>query len=90
MQFIQAIQIQPINQQKKRLHVFYTDPMFDKRPQAKCPPTCEMSVCGEYVNMYVKKSEEMANSLPSPLSKYTRLSKEIEYKRVTIYTMWGM
>ena len=21
----------------------------DKRPQAKCPPTCEMSVCGEYV-----------------------------------------
>ena len=26
----------------------------NKRPQAKCPPTCEMSVCGEYAyNMYV-------------------------------------
>ena len=22
---------------------------YNKRPQAKCPPTCEMSVCGEYV-----------------------------------------
>ena len=39
----------------------------DKRPQAKCPPTCEMSVCGEYIyTMYIKKmpSEEMASSLP--------------------------
>ena len=28
---------------------------INTRPQAKCPPTCEMSVCGEYVyNMYVK------------------------------------
>ena len=40
----------------------------DKRPQAKCPPTCEMSVFGEYVyNMYVKNYiKGMANSLPSP------------------------
>ena len=37
-----------------------------KRPQAKCPPTVEMSMCGEYVyDMYVKQmpSEGMPNSL---------------------------
>ena len=27
----------------------------NKRPQAKCPPTFEMSICGDYVyNIYVK------------------------------------
>ena len=40
--------------------VFEEKIKFDKRPQAKCPLMCEMSVCGEYVyNMYVKK-------IPSP------------------------
>ena len=40
----------------------------NKRPQAKCPPTCEMSVCGEYVyNMYVKNAiKGMAKYLPPP------------------------
>ena len=43
----------------------------NKRSQAKCPPTCEMSVCGEYVyNMYVKNAiKGMTNSLPFPLTK---------------------
>ena len=36
-------------------HVTHNE-VSNKRPQAKCPPTCEMSVCGEYVYiMYVKK-----------------------------------
>ena len=53
------------------IHLLYkpTKYSFKKRQQAKCPPTFEMTVCGEYVyNMYVIKmpSEEMANSLPSP------------------------
>ena len=41
---------------------------LNKRPEAKCPPTCEMSVCGQYVyNMYVKNAiKGMANSLSSP------------------------
>ena len=42
-----------------------------KRPQAKCSPTCEMSVCGEYVyNMYVKKCHQRDGEFPPlPLSK---------------------
>ena len=54
---------------KTKVNVFSTRTKANKRPQAKHPPTCEMSVCGEYVySMYVKKmpSQEMANSLPSP------------------------
>ena len=36
-----------------------------KRPQAKCSPTCEMSVCGEYVyNMYVKKCHQRDGKFP--------------------------
>ena len=41
-----------------KFHYYNTEKINrkNKRPQAKCPPTCEMSVCGEYVcNMYVKK-----------------------------------
>ena len=56
---------------KTKVNVFSTRTKANKKPQAKCPPTCEMSVCGEYVySMFVKKmpSQEMANSLPSPLS----------------------
>ena len=36
----------------------------NKRPQAKCPPTCEMSVCGEYVCMYVKKCHQRDDKFP--------------------------
>ena len=40
----------------------------NKRPQAKCLPTCEMSVCGEYVyNMYVKNAIRGDGKFP-PLS----------------------
>ena len=41
---------------------------YNKRPQGKCPPTCEMSVYGEYVyNMYVKKMQSKGWQIPSPL-----------------------
>ena len=44
---------------------------FNKRPQAKCPQTCKMSVCGEYFyNMYVKKCHQRDGKFPPlPLSK---------------------
>ena len=49
---------------------------IDKRPEAKCPPTFEMSIYDEYgYNIYVKKpSEKMANSsatspTPTPQTK---------------------
>ena len=39
----------------------------NKRPQSKSPPTCEMSVCGEYVyNMYVKKCHQRDDEFPPP------------------------
>ena len=49
--------------------------LLNKRPQARCPPTCEMSVCGEYVyNVYVKKMTSKLSPLPPikapPLIKY--------------------
>ena len=41
----------------KKSSLNYEQNNNNKRPQAKCPPTCEMSVYGEYVyNMYVKNA----------------------------------
>ena len=38
-----------------------------KRPQARCPPIYEMSVCGDYVyNKYVKKMSSKGWQIPSP------------------------
>ena len=38
----------------------------NKRPQEKCPPTCEMSLCGEYVYNMLKKCHQRDGEFPPP------------------------